>query len=72
MQVHKGRARVVAYFDDGAVIERQGMVFIRERRTEAEVEFTDGKRKAYPLESVEFMVLEKDIAHEVMEGTRTP
>jgi hypothetical protein len=66
------RATVTITFDDGTVRQFQGAVRYQTTTTHAEVEFKDGRRRPYPLETVNIHVIEKDEAWEVMEGRRAP
>lgn len=59
-------------FDDGSVYTVQGQVLVQERNTTADVEFSDGTRKAYPLQSTDIRVIIKDVAHDVMERRVAP
>lgn len=59
-------------YDDGSEFTTQGQVLVLERITTSDVEFRDGKRKPYPLHSVEVRVIVKDTAHDVMEGRVEP
>lgn len=62
------RGQVTIHYDDGTSYTVQGQVFVRETVTTSDVEFSNGKRKAYPLHAAEIRVIVKDVAHDVMEG----
>lgn len=68
MQVKKGKAVVVARFDDGSEIECNGLVIVDEVDTSTQMEYRDGSRKTFPLSYSVFKVIRKDAAFEAGEA----
>ena len=62
----------MVHYDDGSTFSVQGQVLVSETVTTSDVEFKDGKRKAYPLHVAEVRVIIRDVAHDVMEGRVEP
>jgi hypothetical protein len=63
VQVKRGRAHLTIKFDDGEVIETQGMVTAKRRATQSPVEFDDGTKKLYDVIIDDIGVVVKDDAH---------
>lgn len=68
MRTRLKRGQVRVDYDDGTSYTSQGQIWVRETVTTSDVEYSDGRRKPYPLHSVEVHVIVKDEAHDVMEG----
>ena len=64
MQVKKGKAIVVARFEDGSEIECNGLVIVDETDTYSEIEYRDGRRVKFDLAYSVFKVIRKDAAFE--------
>ena len=68
MQVKKGKAVVVARFEDGTEIECNGLVIVDETETVTQMEYRDGSRKTFPLEYSVFKVIRRDAAFDAGEA----